>query len=235
MTDLMVATVSVDVKKFDRILRASPDIESKRLELLAYWAEAPNSVAKDLNYLLERSCAQSRYIALVHDDVYLPQGWADRVMKQIALVEAKDPDWGVLGVAGARWDKALGKKFYEGDLMDRKYPYYTSHSPLPCEVDTLDEVCLILRNDGETRLNERYPSYHLYGAELCLRLARAGHRNYAIDAYLEHRGTNDRDHVPSEFYFNAGLLWMEYGERMQPIATNCMTLRKENGIVVMDR
>ena len=234
MNDLMVATVSVDTSLAETILSTSPDLISKRIEGCAWVAMVGNSAAKDFNALLKDLRGQSEYIALVHDDVWLPEGWADEVLEQIAVVESRDCEWGVLGVAGARWDAQLGQKIYEGNLKDRIYPY-TGESALPCRVDTLDEVCLIFRNDGETRLNDQYTSHHLYGAELCLRLGRAGAWSWAIDASLEHRGTNSRDDVKDrEFYFNAGQLWREYGDQ-GPIATNCTTIRLIDGVVRMEK
>ncbi len=238
VNDLMVATVSVDTSLAETILSTSPDLLSKRIRGTVNVSEAGNSVARDFNTMLKDLRGQSEYIALVHDDVWLPEGWADEVLEQIAVVESRDCEWGVLGVAGARWEPLLGQdgqKVYEGNLKDRTYPY-TGESALPCRVDTLDEVCLIVRNDGETRLNDQYTSHHLYGAELCLRLGRAGAWSWAIDASLEHRGTNSRDDVKDrEFYFNAGQLWREYGDQWGPIATNCTTIRLIDGVVRMKK
>lgn len=232
----MIATVTVDESKVQNILKTSPDLVSGRIEGVVHVATPPNSVALDFNTILKEVRGQSEYIALVHDDVWLPEGWADEVMDQIAMVEARDYEWGVLGVAGAKWDKELGQKIYEGNLKDRMYAKFPGESALPCLVDTLDEVCLIVRNDGKTRLNNHYTGHDLYGAELCLRLNRVGCWSYAIDAYLNHRGSNTKDDIANTFYFNGGLLWMEYGDQMQPIATTCCTLRRlESGLVVMER
>ena len=229
---LMIASVTADEARADKILRTSPDYVSGRLKGVLAVVQPPNNITLAYNAILHEQRGQSEYIALVHDDVWLPEGWADEVIGQIALVEAMDPERACLGVAGVWYARKNDAKYFEGRMLDCGAPYPGTHS-CPCRVDTLDEVCLIVRNDGETRLCERLTGHHLYGAEYCLRMARVEKWSYAIDAYLEHRKVLDeteqdnevkrRVHDP-QFYFNAGILLERYWD-MLPIITNCMSLR----------
>lgn len=142
------------------------------------------SVPQALNVGIEKSRAP--IVVCCHQDVRMPDGWLDRFLTQIALVEAKDRQWGVAGVMGIRVNGA-----FAGHIQDP----HTSRSfgRLPQRVQSLDEVCLAIRRDSELRFDERLGGFHLYGADLCLQARMKGMHCYALDASVEHlsRGTLD--------------------------------------------
>lgn len=228
---LMIASVTADMSRVRSTLRASPDIKSGKLESVVTIVKPPNNITLTYNKMLQEQRGRSEYIALVHDDVWLPFLWDQKVTDQIALVTAMDPDWACLGVAGTWYDRKKDRKWFEGHMLDRGRPYRGSHK-LPVQVETLDEVCLIIRNDGETRFCDHLASYHLYGAEYCLRMRRVERWSYVIDAYLEHRSENKQEIPQAEFWLNLGILCERYYD-MLPIVTNCMSLlANERGIEV---
>lgn len=235
---LMVATVMVNGTGKPEIL-TSPDIVAGCLPCKPCIVEPPNNLTMTLNPLLRELRGQSEYIAIVHADVWLPEGWGLKVLEQIAKVEAVDPEWAALGVAGVWPNDTLEGKTYEGHLQDadRDYPI---ESPLPMLVQTLDEVCLIVRNDGETQFAKELIGHHLWAVEYCLRCAWVGKHSYAIDAYLEHRKVliveDDQERLVKDvnYYIDTGVILNRYFD-MLPIATTCMTLKWTKKGVEMTR
>lgn len=235
---LMIATVMVNGTGKPEIL-TSPDIVAGRLPCKPCIVEPPNNLTMTLNPLLKELRGQSEYIAIVHDDVWLPESWGYEVLGQIAIVQDMDPEWAACGVAGAWWGKVGGigeaKKHLEGHVADNERDFPGEHK-LPHYVDTLDEVCLIVRNDGETRFEKSFFGHHLWAVEYCLRCLQVGSFSYAIDAHLEHRkpfGTVDNEFrtiYDPHFYNNLGAITNRYFD-MLPIATTCVTLQwTDNGM-----
>ncbi len=167
---------------FERDLAASPLFAAGRHELIAI--ENPRSAAIGLNDGLAR--AINEVVAFVHHDVWLPPTFETQLEYALRGVEARDPNWGVLGVAGARLEAE--RLAYHGSIFDgigrRRWGYpWLLHA----EVDTLDELMLIVRHGANPRFDETLPGFHAYGPQLCLAARAAGMRNYAILAECEHR------------------------------------------------
>lgn len=230
----MIATVMVNGSGKPEVLK-SPDIVAGRLPCKPCIVEPPNNLTMTLNPLLKELRGQSEYIAIVHDDVWLPEGWGDEVLEQIAKVDMNNELWAACGVAGVWPNDTVEGKTYEGHLQDadRDYPI---ENPLPTYVQTLDEVCLIIRNDGETQFAKELMGHHLWAVEYCLRCAQVGRYSYAIDAYLEHRKPiiteDEQERVVKDLYYyiDTGVILNRYFD-MLPIATTCMTLSwTEDGV-----
>jgi len=126
-----------------------------------------------------RRQARGDILIFCHQDVIFPTDWLRAVESQIALVESIDPQWGVIGLMGV---KANGQ--FAGHIQD---PHTSDRlGRLPCEVATLDEVCLIIRSDLVLLFDEDLGGHHFYGADLCLAVRQEGLKCYAIDAPLRH-------------------------------------------------
>ena len=165
-------------------------------------------------------------LCFLHQDVILPAGWPETLLGQVASVEAQDPDWGVLGCFGARIRenrKSLIGHVYDGCTL------LGGPEGLPAEMDTLDELALICRKP-DAHFDEGLPNYHLLGAELCLRLRRAGRKAYAIDAYCHHNSARRR--LNAEFATGCGYLYAKYAD-MLPIATTCVTIVRDEGVCTL--
>lgn len=93
---------------------------------------------------------------LVHQDVFLPPGWTDR-MEAIF-------DNTVFGVAGCVGATASG--FY-ADVYGSPYHYLDFNiRSLPAPVDSLDELLLAFPSSTPIRLSPEL-GWHMYGAEAC--------------------------------------------------------------------
>lgn len=181
----------------ERDLASSAVIASARHQLVTI--TNPSSAASGLNAGLAR--AAHRIVAFVHHDVYLPPWWESQIEAALRDLDRRDPEWGVLGPAGARFD---GERLhYAGSLFDgtarRRWGFPWG---LPAEVDTLDELLLIVRREANLRFDETLTGFHAYGAQISLAARARGLRNYAILAECEHR-SDSSGWSPDGAYFAA--------------------------------
>ena len=125
---------------------------------------------------------RARYdvVVLVHQDVYLHD--VDR-LAEIAALLRKDRSWGLVGANGVTAD---GRS--TGLLRDRMQLIGDS-APQPVEVDSLDEVLVMVRRDlllEHPLTQDPDLAWHAYAVELGLRHKRLGLRVGAVDAAITH-------------------------------------------------
>jgi hypothetical protein len=136
------------------------------------------SAARALNQGIRRS--RGTVLVLCHQDVVFPYDWANCLLQRIKEVEDRTPDWGVIGPAGCTREGARS-----GHVLDPHGEFY--YPPLPHQVQTLDELCLVVRRESGLQFDEYLDHFHLYGADLCLTATTKGMSCFAIDCPLEHR------------------------------------------------
>lgn len=136
-----------------------------------------SSAAEALNQGIQRSTGT--LLVLCHQDVVFPHNWVTRLLACIKEVEERIPDWGVIGLAGCTMNGSRS-----GHVFDPHGEFF--YPPLPQKVQTLDELCLIMRKESDLRFDERFDHFHLYGADLCLTAIAKGMSCFAIDCTLEH-------------------------------------------------
>lgn len=179
-------------------LLLSPDIISGRLPLLIE-EDAPNA-GIGLNRLLDRVAArfpQADVIVCVHQDVYLPKGWADVLEQRLAELDARDPGWAVAGAFGNSPDGAPWGPIWSSSLSS----IVGRVSATPVAVNGFDELLLILRCSSGLRFDETMPGFHLYGTDLAQQARKAGRGAWVIPLPIVH---NDRFHeAPDESFSQA--------------------------------
>ena len=166
--------------------------------------------------------AGTTHIAFIHQDVYLPEDWVQRTTQEITrLTINKDSNFGALGVFGR-----LGEKGFYGYVKDRG-KIRGNKKYLPTIVDTIDEMVIITRKDIMW-FDEKIPSAHLYGADICLHYRQHGLKNYVIDAYCEHNSTVGNK-VPDDFKVAEDYLREKYKDcpELFPIWTTCTKIEKD--------
>jgi len=159
-------------------LRRSPDLVAGAAALRTY--EGFASAARAYNRALDE--ADTDVVVLVHQDVYLPGGFLDRLDEALAQLAALDPNWAVAGVIGLDPPgNVVGETWSSGlrQLVGGKVS-------APTAVVTLDEVLLVVRRAAGVRFDEEMPGYHLYAADFVLQASEAGHRSYVIDLPIIH-------------------------------------------------
>lgn len=164
------------------------------------------------------SDASSDFLMFVHHDVFLPEDFFIDLEKNIQLIQ--NENWGVLGPAGT-----TNRNKFAGKISDRgrEWPGHgqsTWHSRNnPTEVQTLDELLLVKRND-DFRFDEKIPSsHHLFGSDICLQYAKKSYKNYSLPAYCEHNSGLGKV-VPNDWYTSADYIKTKWKD-MLPIHATC--------------
>jgi glycosyltransferase involved in cell wall biosynthesis len=162
-------------------------------------------------------------LVFVHQDVYLPEGWLRKLASVIEWLEARDPNWGVLGVFGSERDRTGRGYLYSTGLRRVLGEDFVGARP----VETLDEVVLILRRASGLRFDASLPGFHLYGADICLQAAARGMRSYAMSAFCIHN-TNGYRLLPWAYWRCYLRLRRKWWSRL-PAQTPCMPMTRWGG------
>lgn len=172
-----VAAVN-DEESLARNLARSPMIASGAVPLRVERG-APSAAAA---YNRGIAATDAPVLLLVHQDVYFPEGFEDRLAAAIAAVEARDPLWGVIGAYGVDADGAGHGRLWSssvGGLMGRP-----ADPPVP--VESLDELLLVMRRGAGLLFDEDPPLWHLYGTDIVQAARAAGAGAWAADLPLVH-------------------------------------------------
>jgi glycosyltransferase involved in cell wall biosynthesis len=203
---------------FERNFLASPCLE-RSCDKQILVQENFSSAAKAYNDAIDR--ADNDLIVFCHQDIILPESWLSELNGALDDLAIADPNWGVLGSYGKTQDgRGWGCVYSSGrDVIGRPMQH-------PVEVQTLDEIVLILRKSSGLRFDDALPHFHFYGTDICLRAAKSGMKSYAVSTFCIHN-TNQTLVLPAEFYQcckHVKKVWKEY----LPIQTTCIRITKSN-------
>lgn len=139
-----------------------------------------------VNFFLD--AAETEYIIICHDDVYLLDDGRNRLEACIRELTAKDPHWAIAGNAGATID-AVYQRISMPHIQDdgRQHTY-------PIKVDTVDENFMVVRNDANLAVSRDLEGFHLWAADLCLHARLLGWSSWVINFHLWH-GVAERQKV----------------------------------------
>jgi len=195
-----------DADSLRKNLLASPIIG--RCQLIRQYGYT--NVPKAYNYAMQS--ADGDVLVFVHQDVLLPERFETDLLA--ALSDHRIDNWGVLGVAGRGAGGIRG-------WVDDRGKVFGQEEGLPAEVQTLDELLLIVKR-GTFTFDENIPNHHLIGTDLCLQAIAAGKQNYAIRAFCHHNSkTVDLDPA---FWVSAEYIvkkWPQY----KPISNTSVVLK----------
>ncbi len=153
---------------------------------------------------------------LVHQDVYLPEGWPARLVSQWRLAERQGGPIGIGGVFG---------------VLDRRVPFdaighvvhrdrLLSHRSLPADVDGLDELLMVVPRGTPLRVDADL-GWHLYGTDLALQAQERGLRTVVVDALCHHNSLTGR--VPWRYRESERVLARKW-EKLLPVHTNLSSI-----------
>lgn len=126
-------------------------------------------------------------VIFAHHDVYLPPGWDALLAARLAEVEAEDPDWALFGAFGVGLDAS-----HIGPVWSSSLGQIVGRVPLaPVQVQSYDELLIILRRGSGLRWDEALPGWHLYGTDIVTEARTRGLRAWAGALPTVH---NDRHH-----------------------------------------
>lgn len=178
MFDVTFAVAVNDRVVLDQCLRRSPDLEGDRYPLIECEGYASASAA--LNHALDNS--SSRYIVFVHQDVYIPAGWIDKLAENIAALADRGTDWAMLGIFGLDREGTEIGQVWSTDVMKE----YGSACDGPQSAVSLDECLLVLDRTSGLRFDPNLPHFHLYAADMILQGHEIGRESFAICAPVVH-------------------------------------------------
>jgi len=165
-------------------LMRSPDIASGRLTLKTY--EGYSQAGAALNAGLDGCTAP--IVIFAHQDVYLPGPWLSQLIAQIERIEAKHPNWVVLGLFGLSvqgemvghvWSTGLGRLVGQGGFE-------------PAEAENMDELVLVLRRASGVRFDDKIPGFHMYATDIVTQGRDRGMPSFIVDAPAVHNSTPTR-------------------------------------------
>lgn len=160
-------------------LLASPDLAASGTRPLIQRGFLSATMA--YNACIE-SFDENRPMLLIHQDVYLPDGWLGKLTQAMAWLDEHDPRWTVLGIIGRdgagemrgrAWSNGIGREVG-----------YTIEAPQ--RVATVDELVIVLRGGSGLRFDEQLPGFHLYGTDIVLTAMERGRTAYVFDGPVIH-------------------------------------------------
>jgi hypothetical protein len=159
-------------------------------------------------------------VMFVHQDIYLPLGWFAQARRALEQLEARDPNWGVVGVWGpTRSGNGAGYLYWTGMGTPQGGVFSGG-----VEVETLDEVILIFRKSSGLRFDPKLPGFHMYGPDICLQARSGGRKCYAISALCIHN-TNTYGLLPWQFWQGYWFMRRKWRSHL-PIHTSCTVITR---------
>ena len=178
----------------DEILNAnlarSPMITEGRVPL--HLERNAPSAAVAYNRAIDATTAD--ILIFAHHDVYLPRGWENLLTRRLRELEARDPNWALYGPFGVGLDAS-----HIGPVWSSSIGLIVGRVPTaPAEVQSFDEMVIVMRRSAGLRFDETLPGWHMYGTDIVTTARTAGLRAYAGALPTIH---NDRyhDHLRDDF------------------------------------
>jgi hypothetical protein len=208
---------SGDPSLFQRNFAASPGLEGLTSDRLII-QEGFSSASVAYNDAIRK--AQTDLIVFSHQDVYYPEQWLSDLERALKLLEASDPNWGVLGCWGVN-----NRGLEAGFLHSVGLGVLGAPFAAPVAIDTLDEFILILRKSSGLHFDETLPYFHFYGTDICMTARKQNKNCYAISAFTVHN--TSYGYLAPEFfacYWHTKKKWKEF----LPIQTPCIRVTRWN-------
>ncbi len=174
----IVAAVN-DRQTLAQCLERSPDIASGAGKLAVY--EGYVTAGAAYNAALD-DYPDADYFVFAHQDVYLPSGTLECLAAELLRLAVLAPDWAVAGVIGGdAGHNLIGETWCSGHGR-----VLGSRCACPTQVETLDEMLLIVRRAAGVRFDAVLPSFHLYGADIILSARKNGRSAWVINLPVVH-------------------------------------------------
>lgn len=161
--------------------------------------------------------ARGRYVVLCHQDVRFDRDGRAALEARLDELNAHDPNWAIASNAGGVAPGRLAVRITDPHGSDQ------GDGPFPQRVETVDENFIVVRREARVGFSRELTGYHLYGADLCLNAAVAGHTAYVIDYHLTHLSGGNKD---ASFAAAAGALAQKWSRAFRPrwLQTTCTLL-----------
>jgi glycosyltransferase involved in cell wall biosynthesis len=214
----IVAAVN-DEAVLNNCLLRSPDVQAAA-DLIIERGHSSASAA----YNAGIDKAKADLLIFVHQDVYFPPGWLGQLERALQQLDRQDRNWGVVGAWGpvrrdGRSGPNVGHIYWTGIGVPAG-----KHFDGGVEVETLDEVILILRKSSGLRFDPALPGFHMYGTDICLEAESRGRKNYVVSALCVHN-TSLYAMLPKAFWKSYRFVRRKWRSRL-PIKTPCVEITR---------
>lgn len=176
---LAFVTCVSDLDVLQRCLLQSPCISEGRWSLQAFFNAG--SAAEAFNCALA-SAPDGTWLVWVHQDVLLPKGWDVKFLQGLAQGRRQFPHAAVAGVYGVSGRGTKAQR--AGHVLDRG-TLLQEPCPLPCLVDSLDELLFAVRKGCGLQLDPCL-GFDFYATDIVLEAQVKGLQSMVVDAYCEH-------------------------------------------------
>lgn len=213
-----VACVNDDVQLSEN-LAASPCFQGPDPEQLII-VRGASSAADGLAAGLRS--AHHEIVILVHQDIYLPEGWVSRFLHQWEMAEARFGEIGVAGVYGATYAEHVpGNTKRFGHVVDRMHLLW-EEPDLPAQVASLDEIILAFDRKHGLGLDPSL-GFHMYGSDVVMQARDRGLQAVVLDVPCFHNSRSTFT-LPEAFHQSAAIFRRKWGRNF-PFASSCMVFR----------
>lgn len=197
---------------------------------MAHFNAASAAQAFNSSVHLYPAPTSSQWLIWVHEDVFLPSGWAVRFKSQVAQALTCWPTLAVVGVFGIAGSGATACQI--GHVLDRG-KLLQMPSALPCLADSLDELLFAVRLDAGLKLDPAL-AFDFYATDLVLQARANGWECAVVDAYCEHwSGTKQDGQQPDllvkRIKSSAAVFEAKWVGSM-PISTSCFHINKPGDV-----
>lgn len=219
-----VAAVN-NLRQLQDNLLASPIFRNGRHDVIP--VTGATSAADALRTGLGRAAQVKDVIVLLHQDIYLPEGWDDKL---IAGIDAAEQAFGPVGIAGVFGVVQAGPEKFEraGKVLDRRNTLETPHA-LPARAVSLDEIVLAfpVRNGGIAGLEPEL-GFHMYGSEVCLKVGDAGEEAIIVDAPCLHN--SESSYNLDQAFARSAQIFADKRRASFPYATTCVEFHTDGQV-----
>jgi hypothetical protein len=221
---LITAVSSLPV--FQAQLARSPCVSQGTVRLTAYMNAG--SAAEAFNPII--ATADTDWLVWVHQDVFLPEDWAQRFAQRLHEACSRWPALAVAGVYGISGRGSLAS--HAGHVLDRGQ-LLAPGTGLPCTADSLDELLVAVRTDSGLRMDAAL-GFDFYGTDLVLQARAAGLECAIVDACCEHWSDTPRQPpIPTrlaERIARSGRAFEEKWVTRLPVTTTCFAINSPGDV-----
>jgi hypothetical protein len=159
-------------------------------------------------------------VAFVHQDVYLPMGWEQRLAAAVDQLEAASEPWAVLGVWGiAKTGRYCGKVWCTGGNQQHVGVLGLT------EVSSIDEIVIVLKRSSGLHFDEKLPGFHLYATDIVMEARERGMKTFVFDGPVIHNSRTNPQPLDRHFWNSYRYMQRKWAAQL-PLKTCVVTVTR---------
>lgn len=231
--DLSFVTCASNLEVLSQRLLSSPCLQRGGYPLAVHFNA--RSAAEGFNATMAAAFGSNlttSWLVWVHQDVVLPAGWDSRFSHALTQAQQHFPTLAVAGSYGVAGTGASARR--AGHVLDRGR-LLREPAPLPCLVDSLDELLFAVRVDSGLRLDPAL-GFDFYATDLVLQALDHGWQCAVVDAFCEHWSDSPThgvmpDGVVQRVQANGATFECKWRHRL-PVTTPCFEIQQPGDVAL---